>query len=465
MVRTRVAPSPTGFPHIGTIYQALFDYSFAKKNGGMFVVRIEDTDRTRFVEGAEEKIFEALDWFALSEDESARKGGSVGPYRQSERLDLYKRYAHELVEKGHAYRCFCTKERLEESRKRMQSEGKNPMYDKHCRNLTKEEVQTHLDKGEPYVIRIKIPEDEQIVVTDLIRGDITFDSNTITDQVLLKVDGFPTYHLAVVVDDHLMNISHLVRGEEWISTSPVHFLLYTYFNWERPIFFHTPLLRNPDKSKFSKRHGHTSVIWYQEQGYLPEAILNFLALMGWSHPEEKEIFSMDEFVSLFELKDVKPVGPVFDMQKLDWMNGEYIRNMDVTVLATKIQNFIGDSYDNALVHKTIPLIRERIKKLADYLPITEFFFRHPQTYEIDLTSHKELLQKVAIEIEAMSTWNPETIGQAMQKVAEREGVKNSLFFMVLRVAITGKKISPPLNESMEILGKEESLHRIQKASV
>ncbi|MCL5676265.1 MAG: glutamate--tRNA ligase, partial [Patescibacteria group bacterium] len=271
-VRTRIAPSPTGYPHIGTIYQALFDYAYAKKFGGRFIVRIEDTDRNRLVEDAENKIFSGLDWFGLIENESARKGGKFAPYRQSQRLNIYKKYAEELVQKGNAYYCFCSKERLEEIRQLMQKAGKPPMYDKHCRNLPKEEIEANLKKKNPFVIRLKVPENKTIVVKDEIRGEISFDSNTIDDQVILKADGFPTYHLAVVVDDHLMEISHVVRGEEWLSSAPKHFLLYDFFGWEKPLFFHTPIIRNPDKSKFSKRQGHTNIDWYKEQGYLPEAI-------------------------------------------------------------------------------------------------------------------------------------------------------------------------------------------------
>ncbi len=462
-IRTRVAPSPTGFPHIGTIYQALFDYAYAKKNNGQFVVRIEDTDRTRFIEGAEEKIYEALDWFGLNENESPRKDGPKGPYRQSERLELYKKYAKELIDNGHAYYCFCTKERLDEMRKQQQAEGKMPMYDRHCRNLSSREIEEKHKQNVPSVIRLKIPDNETITITDLIRGDISFDSNTIQDQVLLKADGYPTYHLAVIVDDHLMQISHVVRGEEWISTTPIHFLLYRYFKWDRPVFFHTPLLRNPDKSKLSKRHGHTSVSWYQEQGYLPEAILNFMSLMGWSHPDQKEIFPVDEFIRLFDLKDVKPVSPTFDMQKLDWMNGEYIRTMATDELAKRIISFYKGVYSDEMIQKSTPLIQERIKKLSDYAALCEFLYTDPKEYEIDLSAYSDLFKNIYTALKNIEAWNASSIGEAMLKTAVEAGVKNSQFFMLLRVAISGKKISPPLNESMELLGKEKCLMRIEKA--
>ena len=462
MVRTRIAPSPTGYPHIGTIYQALFDYAYAKRFNGQFIIRIEDTDRSRFVEDAEQVIFKAFDWFNLIEDESPRKPGKYAPYRQSERLELYKKYALELIEKKHAYYCFCTKERLDEVRKNLQASGKISMYDKHCRNLTKQDVVKRLNEGIAYVIRMKIPENTTITVEDGIRGKIEFDSNGIDDQVLIKADGFPTYHLAVVVDDHSMRITHMLRGEEWISSAPKHFLLYDYFNWEKPLFFHTALLRNPDKSKLSKRHGHTSVKWYQENGYLPEAILNYLGLMGWTHPDGKEIFSLEEFVSVFDMKNLRAIGPIFDLKKLDWLNGEYIRIMSNQVLLKRILGFIGEEYDKEIVKKTIPLIKERIKTLAEFIPMCEFFFKAPEQYELDLSSKKDILATTCTALSSLESWQAKKIGEVMLQVAKENNMKNSEYFMIMRVAITGKKISPPLNESMEILGKQDVLKRLQK---
>lgn len=464
MIRTRIAPSPTGYPHIGTIYQGLFDYVFARKYNGQFLIRIEDTDRTRYVEDAEDKIFAAFDWFNISEDESPRKPGPHSPYRQSERLELYQKYATELINKGHAYYCFCTKERLDEVRAKMQAEKKIPMYDKHCRNLSPEEIASKLAEKIPSVIRMKIPTDKKIIVHDGIRGDITFDSNGIDDQVIIKSDGFPTYHLAVVVDDHLMEISHVLRGEEWLSSAPKHFLLYEYFGWEKPQFFHTPLIRNPDKSKLSKRQGHTAVTWYQENGYLPEAILNYLALMGWTHPEEKEIFTREEFISLFEFKDLKPLGPIFDLKKLEWMNGDYIRNMSDDRLFDRIMQFYNNKLSAELVQKTIPLVKERIKKLTDYLPMCEFLMKTPENYEVDLSEKKEIISAIAEKAEGITDWQAQAIGEAMVSCAQELGVKNSEFFMILRVAISGRKITPPLNDSMEILGKDECVKRLQKAA-
>ncbi|MDO8497394.1 MAG: glutamate--tRNA ligase [bacterium] len=464
MVRTRIAPSPTGNDiHIGNLYTALINWAFAKKNKGSFIIRIEDTDRTRLVEGAEEKILSSFLAYGLDYDEGPGKEGKYAPYRQSERLSIYKKHADELIQKRAAYYCVCTKERLDEIRKIQLTEKKVPRYDKHC--LTNQvEVQKQIKKGTPYVIRLKVPEHKKIVAEDLLRGAIEFSSNDLDDQVLLKSDGYPTYHLAVVVDDTLMEITHVIRAEEWLSSTPKHILLYEAFGWQKPIFVHLPILRNPDRSKLSKRKNPVWASWYLEQGYLPEAVLNYLSLMGWSHPEGKEIFSLEEFIRVFELKDIKTSGPAFDQVKLEWMNGEYIRNMKHETLNMKLLDFIGPQYPKELVEKTIPLIQERIKKLSDYLPLTEFFFKRPEKYEIDMSKYKDILKKVGEKIETVTEWKSKEIGEAMQSVATEVGMKNSEFFMMLRVAITGKKISPPLNESMEILGKEESVSRVKSAT-
>ncbi len=468
MIRTRIAPSPTGYPHIGTIYQVLFDYAYAKKNNGKFIVRIEDTDRERLVEDAEEKLYEALDWFNLTEDESPRKKGNFGPYKQSERLALYQKYARILVDKNHAYYCFCTKQRLEEVRNKQQAQHKGPMYDKHCRNLTPDKVKSQLDKNMPYVIRLKVPSNQTIIVTDEIRGEIKFDSNIIDDQVLLKSDGFPTYHLAVVVDDHLMGITHVVRGEEWISSFPKHVLLYEYLEWKKPLFYHTPVLRNPDKSKLSKRHGHTNVSWYQEQGYLPQAILNFLALLGWSHPQEKEIFTLDEFIKLFDLKDIKPIGPIFDINKLDWLNGNYLRNIQEDRLVMHIKEKKKNRYPRELLKKITPLIKERIKKLSEVDELTNFYITRPDV-TIDLVIPKkrtreettQTLNTTIAEMEKIQMWTATEVHKIGNELVKKLGWKPVELFQLIRIALSGKTITPPLFESMEILGKNECLVRIK----
>lgn len=471
-VRVRIAPSPTGYPHIGSIWQALINFAYARKSKGQFIVRIEDTDRKRFVSDAEKKLFQALAWFGLTPDESPIHGGKFGPYRQSERLKLYQKYGQELIAKGKAYYCFCSQERLDQIRKEMVKQSKAPMYDGCCRKIKPKEAQKRIDRGEKYVIRLKVPKNETVVVNDLLRGEVKFDSNVIDDQVLLKSDGFPTYHLAMVVDDHLMKISHAVRGEEWLSSAPKHILLYQFFNWPAPIFIHTPIIRNPDKSKLSKRHGHAEVFWYQENGYLPEAILNFLSLLGWSHPREKTIFSLEEFIKLFDLKDLSPVGPIVDLKKLDYINGVYIRNLDDKTLLQLIKPFLEKFsllIPDCLLLKIIPLIKQRIVKFSDVNNLIDFFVKDI-VYDKELLLKKGNLGLVNSQLKAVSgqlsnikLWNLVNITKAMQDLCEKNKWNRSQFFMTLRVAVTGKTITPPLFESMEILDKEETLKRLKKA--
>lgn len=460
MIRTRIPPSPTGEDlHIGNLQTALINFAFARKNHGKFIVRIEDTDRQRLVEGSEAKILKTLKDYGLIYDEGPDKEGDFGPYRQSERLKIYKKYVEELIEKEAAYYCFCSKERLDEIRKQQIAKKKIPRYDKHC--LTLKNTEARIKNGESYVVRLNVPENKEVIFDDLLRGKITINTNETDDQVLLKSDGYPTYHLAVVIDDHLMEISHIIRGEEWISSTPKHILLYEVFGWTPPVFIHTSLLRNPDKSKLSKRKNPVGAHWYLDQGFLPEAVLNYLALLGWSHPEQKEIFDLEEFIRVFDLKDMQVVGPVFDIVKLEWMNGEYIRKLKIESLKLKILKYIGEKYSEDTVEKTIPLIQERIKKLSDYLPLCEFFFESPKKYEIDLSDKKNILKKTCESLSSLKNWTADVLGETMQDVAKELGVKNSEYFMIMRVAITGKKISPPLNESMEILGKEECLKRLE----
>lgn len=462
MVRTRIAPSPTGEDiHIGNLHSALINFAFAKKNEGKFIVRIEDTDRERLIKGSEERILKTLKNYGLIYDEGPDVDGLSGPYRQSERLEIYHEHIKELIEKEAAYYCFCSKERLEKLRKKQQQEKKVPKYDKHCLGTVPNALKK-IENEEPYVVRLNVPPGREISFIDVIRGQIKFSSDVVDDQVLIKSDGYPTYHLAVVVDDHLMKITHVIRGDEWISSTPKHILLYEAFGWELPVFAHTPILRNPDQSKLSKRKNPVWASWYLKQGYLPEAVLNYLALMGWSHPKQKEIFDLQEFINFFDLKDIQPVGPVFDLTKLEWMNGEYIRNMDRETLSAKLISFLGDVYPKDLIDKTIPLIQERIKKLSDYIPLCQFFFQSPQKYQIDLKPHKKLLKKIHDALTNLKPWTADSIGQKMQQVASEEKMKAGEFFMILRVAISGKKISPPLNESMEILGKKECVARLKK---
>lgn len=455
-VRTRIAPSPTGQDiHIGNVYTALINYAWAKKYDGAFIVRIEDTDRKRLVEGSENRILSSLKWFGLTPDEGVGIGGPYKPYRQSERLDLYKKYAEQLVKDGHAYYCDCSPDRLATLRKEQQKKDIPPKYDRHCLNR-----QEKVDKSKA-VIRMKIPESGNTEFTDLIRGKISIENTILDDQVILKSDGFPTYHLGVVVDDHVMEISYVIRAEEWISSTPKHILLYQFLGWELPRFAHLPILRNPNKSKLSKRKNPVWASWYRETGFLPEAILNYLATLGWSHPEGKDIFDLNEFIANFDLKDVQKTGPVFDVTKLEWMNGEYIRNMQESKLVIHIVDFLDKAYNEQVIEKTVPLIQTRIKKLSDYMPLCEFFFQAPKKYEKEI--NKEWIEKVIKTIESMDEWTHDSMYSQLSKRAEELGVSKSKLFMDIRIAVTGKKIGPPLFESMEILGKEESIKRLRKS--
>ncbi len=459
-VRVRIAPSPTGEDlHIGNVYTALINYIFAKKNKGKFIVRIENTDRNRLVRGGEKRILLSLKWLGLLYDEGPDIGGPYGPYRQSERLDLYRYYAEKLIERGQAYYCICTPEDLDKMRKKQQELNLPTLYDGRCK---KAQISKQKAIKSKFVIRLNVPDKGVTNFDDLIRGRISFENKLIDDQVLIKSDGYPTYHLAVVVDDYLMKISHVIRAEEWISSVPKHILIYKFLGWKLPLFAHGPILRNPDKSKLSKRRNPVWASWYKEQGYLPEAILNYLALMGWSMPDGREIFSLEEMIRYFQINDLKPVGPAFDIKKLEWMNGEYIRSSSNSKLKTQIYNYLEKKYPKELIGETIPLIKERIKKLSDYLPLTEFIFRRPCQYEMNLTKKRTLLAKIYKKLSQIIDWKAENIGKEMQNLSREEKMKTGDFFMILRVAISGKKISPPLNESMEILGKEEVLTRLKK---
>ncbi len=461
MTRTRIPPSPTGNDlHIGNLYTALINWVWAKKNNGKFIVRIEDTDRERFIEGAAEQILQTLREYGLEPDEDMIKGGPYGPYVQSQRLPLYKKYATQLVKQGDAYYCFCTKERLAQIREEAQKQKKQPKYDRFCLTLSKQEIEKKMQQNVPYVVRLKIPEGTTSY-SDLIRGEITIDNGVLDDQVLLKSDGFPTYHLGVVVDDYLMKITHVIRAEEWMSSVPKHIILYKALGWELPIFAHVPLLRTPDRGKISKRKGAVWARWYLQEGFLSQAVLNYIALMAWSHPEQKEIFSLEEYVKVFDLKDINPVAPIFDVQKLTWMNGEYIRAMKVEELRSKIYEFYKSKYSKDLIEKTVPLVQERIKTLKEYDEYCQFFIERPKEYEIDMSKYKGIWKDVIKDLENIPNWKADMIGEAMLKTAENAGMKNSEFFMMIRVATTGKKITPPLNESMGILGKEECLERIK----
>ncbi|HNQ16609.1 MAG TPA: glutamate--tRNA ligase [Candidatus Woesebacteria bacterium] len=467
-IRTRVAPSPTGLPHIGTVFQALLDYIIAKQNKGTFVLRIEDTDQKRLDPQAEQAVYEALEWVNIQPDESPKAGGAFGPYRQSERLLLYHKYAQQLVDQGAAYYCFCSAERLESVRNQMQKDGKPPMYDKLCRSISPSEAKERA-AAEPHVIRLKVPTQTQISVLDAVRGTIVFNSDDIDDQVLLKSDGFPTYHLAVVVDDHLMEISHVVRGEEWLSSAPKHILLYDYFNWQKPVFFHTPTLRNPDKSKLSKRHGHTTVEWYRSEGIVPEALINFLLSIVWTHPDQSDIFSLQEAIELFKFQSVHITGPIVDLAKLRWINGQYIRAYSKNDFVNLAQPFLPADFPKEKAASILPLIHERLEQLNQIESLTDFFYRPI------VLDEKPLLQRSTAEVvinqltgtidrlEALPEWNLHQIEDAIRSLQEKNDWQRKQYFMLLRYSTTGKSATPPLFETIEVLGKTLTIDRLISA--
>lgn len=469
MVRTRIAPSPTGFPHIGTAFQALFDYVYAKKHNGRFIIRLEDTDRSRLVDGAEQAIYDAFSWLGIVPDEGPISGGDYGPYRQSERLSIYKQHIEDLIAANHAYYCFCSAERLDEVRKEMQKSGQPPMYDKHCRNLDPLEAKTRAEH-ETHVVRMKVPANETITFIDEIRGEIVFDSNTVDDQVILKSDGFPTYHSAVVIDDHLMEITHVVRGEEWISSAPKHVLLYRYFGWEMPKLIHTPLLRNPDKSKLSKRHGHASVTWYQEKGYLKEAVINFLATRVWNHPDGQEVFGIEELIKHFDFSKMHIQGPIADLDKLNWLNGQWIRSKTDGDLMTDLKVYQPEGLSDELLRRVLPLIKERLVVLSNLAHLTHFFYEAPEVEaQMVLKEAKMTPQETAIYLgkaidlsKKIQEWKAGALEEAFRKLQIDENIKPRPAFMTLRISLTGELATPPLFDVMEVLGQEETISRLQK---
>jgi glutamyl-tRNA synthetase len=472
-IRVRLAPSPTGPPHVGNAYIGLFDYVFARQAGGAFVLRIEDTDRERSTRESEEAILEAFRWVGLQWDEGPDVGGPYGPYRQSERVAAYREHAQRLLEGGHAYRCFCTAERLAELRKRKQAPGVPLGYDRLCRGLDEQEAARRLAGGAAHTVRLKVPLEGETTFTDLIRGPVTVSNAQIDDQVLLKSDGYPTYHLANVVDDHLMEITHVIRAEEWISSTPKHMLLYQAFGWEPPVFIHMPLLRNADKSKISKRKNPTSLLWYQAQGYLPEALLNFLALMGWSLGEDREVFGIEEMIRDFSWDRVKTSGPVFDLQKLDWLNGEYLRRMAPEEV---LQRILQEPYTRrtdqpaSKLLRIVRLAQERMKRLAEFDQLTSFFFeREPyDAQELVPKRHntpfvREALAAVCDALQRTEDWSAAPLEAATAAVAEERRWERGAVYMALRVAVTCRRVSTPLFETMEIIGRQECLARVDAA--
>jgi glutamyl-tRNA synthetase len=474
--RVRFAPSPTGYLHVGGLRTALYNYLFAKNNNGTFVLRIEDTDRNRYVEGAVENLLSALNWAGLQYDEGPEIGGDYGPYMQSERLDIYKKYADELINTGKAYYCFCTPERLKALREE-QEKQKLPQakYDKHCAHLSNEEIQKNLSSGIPKVIRLNVESDNTIQFDDIIRGHVEFESNNVDDQVLIKSDGYPTYHLANVVDDHLMKITHVIRGEEWLSSTPKHVLLYDAFNWERPVFAHLPLLLNPDRSKLSKRQGDVAVEDYRDKGYLKEALINFVALLGWNAGDDKEFYYLDELINNFSLERVNKSGAVFDLQKLNWLNAEHLRKKTdselLEMLKTEIQKskFKDQNYSDKFLLLIINSMKERVSFIKEFIDTCTYFYEAPTEYEQKAieknwkTDTPNQLLKLKEEFAALSNPTKEDFENSLTKISEQLNVGKGKLIHPLRLALSGQSTGPGMFDLLFILGKDEVITRIDTA--
>ena len=467
-IRTRIAPSPTGFPHVGTAYIALFNMVFAKSQGGEFILRIEDTDQARSTAQSEQMILDALRWAGITWSEGPDVGGQYAPYRQSERGDIYKKYANELLDKGHAFRCFCTPDELDEMRKAQEAAGLPVRYDGRYASLSREESDRLADSGKPFVIRMRVPTEGDCVFTDMLRGEIVIPWETVDMQVLLKTDGLPTYHLANVVDDHLMQISHVIRGEEWINSAPKHKLLYEYFGWEMPVLCHMPLLRNPDKSKLSKRKNPTSITYYRDAGVLPEALLNYLGRMGYSLPNEAEKFTTDEMIESFDIRRVSLGGPVFDIEKLYWLNGEYLRAMSADELKAKILAWASDDDKLTAIARAI---QPRINVLSDAVNWAGFYFQNLPNITTDDFVHKsldndkllEILYLATWQLESLPVWSEENIYQTLKGLAAYFEIKLKDFMQPFFVAIAGSTSSTPVMNSMYVIGADMTLSRLRHA--
>ncbi len=481
--RVRFAPSPTGEPHVGNIRTAIFDWLLAQQRGGEFIVRVEDTDRARAVDGAVEVIMEALKWLGLEWDEGPDIGGKYAPYKQSERLELYTKHAEELIEAGFAYRCFCSEERLDQVRKTRSKQENASGYDKRCRNLTDEErarLEAELEaQGETSVIRFKMPADGTTTIDDLVRGEVTFENRLVDDFVMLKSDGYPTYHLAHLIDDHEMQITHVLRGEEWLPSVPRHLQIYKALGWTPPQFAHLPIILAPDRSKLSKRHGATSLLEYREMGYLPHTMVNFLTLLGWSLDDKTELFSTESLIENFTIDRVSKSGAIFNNDKLDWMNGHYIREMSADELADALLDFwkayppeeIPTLPSREVALKIAPMVQERLKTLRDAAPLVAFLFKDEIEYDaeeliqrrMDADSTRLCLTAAQEGLATLDSFDTESIEVTLRGMVKELDVKAGQLFGSLRVATTGQRIAPPLFESLEALGRQRTLDLINTA--
>ncbi|MBN2180043.1 MAG: glutamate--tRNA ligase [Deltaproteobacteria bacterium] len=469
-VRVRFAPSPTGYLHVGGLRTALFNYLFARKNKGKFILRIEDTDQKRSIPGAVEKLMSTLKAVGLEYDEGPDRGGEFGPYIQTERSEIYRDHAKTLLEAGQAYYCFCTEERLEKLRD-VQKKTKRPtMYDGKCRDLPKEKVEENLSKGIPYVIRLKYPKEGRIVFDDIVRQKVAMENSQVDDQILIKSDGLPTYHLASVVDDHLMEISHVIRGEEWLSSVPKHIYLYESFGWEAPSFAHLPLLLNSDRSKLSKRQGDVAVESYLEKGYLTEALLNFIVLLGWHAADDREIYTLQEMEEAFSLDRINKAGAIFDTEKLNWMGGYYVRHLSVEYVAEKSRPYFEaagiDISDNEKYLKVVNMARDYVYRLSDMVEHATMFYEDLTFSDEDrILIEEENAQRLysfwVEELEKKADWDPEEISSLIKRATGEMGIKGKNFYFPLRLALFGSCHGPDIPTLIDILGRDGSVKRLK----
>ncbi len=471
--RTRFAPSPTGFMHIGNLRSAIFGYLMVKHDGGDFLLRIEDTDQTRKVEGAVEFIYNTCKLCGLEFDEGPLNGGPYGPYTQSERLDLYKKYAEELVEKGSAYYCFCSEERLEKLRKIAEDNHMAFMYDGHCKNLSKEEIEKNLKEGVPYVIRQKMPKEGTSSYDDLVYGHISVENHILEDQILLKSDGYPTYNFANVVDDHLMHITHVARGNEYVMSTPKYNLLYDAFGWKRPLYIHLPMVLGPDGQKLSKRNGDASFMDLYHEGYLPEAIVNYLALLGWSPEDNREIFTLEELVKVFDPKRISKSPSTYDVKKLNWVNAQYIKKMNFDSFYLFVRPYLEEAYDlsnkeESWIKELLRIYQNHISYGKEIVEVTDLFFKDHITFNEEC---KEFMKEETVpntlkvfteEIEQISDWTVENVNQAIMNTKEKANVKGKMLYMPIRIQVTGQMHGPELPDTIHLLGKETVLSRLKK---
>jgi len=469
-VRVRFAPSPTGSLHIGSVRTTLYNYFMARQHKGTLILRIEDTDQDRLVPGAIDSIYDGLHWMGIDWDEGPREGGTFGPYIQSERLPIYQEHAARLVTDGAAYSCFCSRERLDEMRKAQQARGEITRYDRHCRSIEPSEAAERA-RAERHVIRLKVPEDGEIAIDDLVYGHIAWPLRSIEDQVLLKSDGFPTYQLAVVIDDHLMEISHVFRGEDWLPSTPKHLLVYQAFGWTVPPHAHLPNVLGPDSKKLAKRHGATKVEEFRTTGYLPEAMRNYLSLVGWSPGTEEELFSLDELVDRWRIEQVHRAGGRWDRERLNWFNGTWIRRLPVEELVARLESFLPDGWDPATVRAVVPLIQERMVTLAEAAELIGFLFTDDLGLDPAALVPKKrekldtvtALSRATVALRYLDPFTPEAIEAALGAVAADVDWSLRDVTIAVRAAVTGRKIGPPLYGSMALLGRPRTIERLEAA--